>query len=78
MATKFGFISKLDFLQDWASSLIAGINPAIIHNIEKYYILKKVHYLSTIEGVEGDYLKFGVFTGSSFCHLFVAAASCLF
>jgi len=68
MATKFGFISKLDFLQDWASTLIAGINPAIIHNIEKYYILKKVHYLSTIEELEGDYLEFGVFTGSSFCH----------
>ena len=68
MATKFGFISKLEFLQTWASSLIAGINPAIIHNIEKYYILKKVFYLSAIENIEGDYLEFGVFTGSSFCH----------
>lgn len=68
MTTKFGFLSKLDFLQNLASSLIAGINPAIIHNIEKYYILKKVHYLSTIEQIEGDYLEFGVFTGSSFCH----------
>ena len=68
MATKFGFLSKLEFLQDWASSLIAGINPAVMHNIEKYYTLKKVHYLSAIEDVEGDYLEFGVFTGSSFCH----------
>lgn len=68
MATKFGFLSKFEFLQDWASTLIAGVNPAIIHNLEKYHILKKVHYLSTIEDVEGDYLEFGVFTGSSFCH----------
>lgn len=68
MATKFGFLSKLEFLQDWASALIAGVNPAIVHNLEKYHTLKKVHYLSTIEDVEGDYLEFGVFTGSSFCH----------
>lgn len=68
MATKFGLLSKLGFLQDWASSLIASINPAVMHNIEKYYTLKKVHYLSAIEDVEGDYLEFGVFTGSSFCH----------
>jgi len=68
MATKFGFLSKLEFLQDWASSLIAGVNPAIVHNLEKYHTLKKVHYLSAIEDVEGDYLEFGVFSGSSFCH----------
>ncbi len=68
MATKFGFLSKLDFLQNWASFFIAGINPAVIHNIEKYYIMKKVWYLSAIEAINGDYLEFGVFTGSSFCH----------
>lgn len=68
MATKFGFLAKLEFLQDWASAFIAGINPAIVHNLEKYHTLKKIHYLSAIEDVEGDYLEFGVFTGSSFCH----------
>ena len=68
MAGKFGFISKFEFLQDWASSIISGINPAITHNLEKYHALKKVHYLSAIEDVDGDYLEFGVFTGSSFCH----------
>jgi len=68
MTNKFGFLSKLEFLQDWVSALIAGLNPAVIHNIEKYYTLKKVHYLSAIENVQGDYLEFGVFTGSSFCH----------
>lgn len=68
MAGKFGFISKFEFLQDWASSIISGINPAITHNLEKYHALKKVHYLSAIEDMDGDYLEFGVFTGSSFCH----------
>lgn len=68
MSSKFGLLEKLEFLQSWASVLIANINPAIIHNLEKYYALKKVHYLSTIEEIDGDYLEFGVFTGSSFCH----------
>jgi hypothetical protein len=68
MATQFGFISKLNFLQNWLSYCLANINPAIIHNIEKYNVIKKVHYLSSIEDIEGDYLEFGVFTGSSFCH----------
>jgi len=68
MSTKFGILAKLDFLQSLASKMIAGINPAVIHNIEKYLMLKKVHYLSAIEEIEGDYLEFGVYTGSSFCH----------
>lgn len=68
MATKFGFLSKLNFLQDWVSIFLSKVNPAIIHNVEKYYIIKKVHYLSAIEDIEGDYLEFGVYTGSSFCH----------
>lgn len=66
--SQFGILSKLNFLQNWSSAIIARINPAIVHNLEKYSALKKVHYLSAIEGVEGDYLEFGVFTGSSFCH----------
>lgn len=68
MKSKFGFLSKLNFLQDFASYLISLLNCSIIHNLEKYYIIKKVHYLSSIENLEGDYLEFGIFTGSSFCH----------
>lgn len=68
MKSKFGILHKLNFLQDFASLFIAGINPAVTHNLEKYYALKKVHYLSAIEDLEGDYLEFGVFTGSSFAH----------
>jgi len=68
MSSKFGYLSQLTFLQNWSSVLIARINPAIMHNIEKYYAIKKVHYLSAIDDIEGDYLEFGVYTGSSFCH----------
>jgi len=68
MASKFGFISRLNFLQNWLSIFLARTNPAIIHNIEKYLVIKKVHYLSAIENIDGDYLEFGIFTGSSFCH----------
>ena len=68
MRSKFGFLSKLDFLQNITSSLLSGLNPAIVHNLEKYLALYKVHYLSAIEEIEGDYIEFGVYTGSSFCH----------
>lgn len=68
MASTFGILGKLEFLQVLASKLIAGVNPAVIHNVEKYSILKKVHYLTAVEHLEGDYLEFGVFTGSSFTH----------
>ena len=68
MSNKFGFLSKLDFLQNFASVFIASLNPAVVHNLEKYMALKKVHYLSSIEDIDGDYIEFGVYTGSSFCH----------
>ena len=68
MINKFRILEKLYFVQDSISWFISSLNPILIHNLEKYYILKKVHYLSAIENVEGDYLEFGVFTGSSFCH----------
>ena len=68
MAGKFGPLAKFEFLQDWASALMARIPPAVAHNLEKYHALKKVHYLTAIEELDGDYLEFGVYTGSSFCH----------
>ncbi len=68
MASSFGILGKLEFLQVIASKFVAGINPAVVHNIEKYSALKKAHYLTAVEHLEGDYLEFGVFTGSSFTH----------
>jgi O-methyltransferase len=68
MATQFGFLSQLEFLQDWLLSQIFGINPIVVHNLDNYHTLRKAHYLSAIDNVSGDYLEFGVFTGSSFFH----------
>lgn len=68
MTAPFGFLSKLTKLQDLASILIARINPAIIHNVDKYTAIKKSFYLSALEDIKGSYFEFGVFTGSSFCH----------
>jgi O-methyltransferase len=68
VATKFGLLAKLEFLQDWASIAVARMPSAVAHNLEKYHALKKVHYLAGMEDMEGDYLEFGVFTGSSLCH----------
>ncbi len=68
MTAPFGFLSKLTKLQDLTSILIARINPAIIHNVDKYTAIKKSFYLAALEDIKGNYLEFGVFTGSSFCH----------
>lgn len=76
MASEFGILARFEFLQSLASKFISTINPAVIHNLEKYYVLKKVHYLAAIENLEGDYLEFGVFTGSSFCHSIRCYKSC--
>jgi len=68
MASKFGILSRLNFLQNIVSYLISTLNPAIIHNVEKYWAIKKTVYLNSLEQQEGDYVEFGVYTGSSFCH----------
>jgi len=68
LSSQFGFLSKLSFLQTWASNLIAMIPPAVAHNLSKYQVLNKVHYLAAVDDTPGDYLEFGVFQGSSLCH----------
>lgn len=50
------------------SSFISYVNPVVVHNLEKYYVIKKAFYLSSIEDIEGHYIEFGVFEGSSFSH----------
>jgi hypothetical protein len=66
--SKFGILAKLDFLQKFLSSFISSINPAVIHNVEKYWAIKKTVYLNSLEQQLGDYVEFGVYKGSSFCH----------
>jgi len=62
----FNFISRLYFLQNMLGCIVASvIPPFFVHNLAKYFAIKKAFYLSDIENIEGDYLEFGVFTGSS-------------
>lgn len=68
MNSQFGFLASFEFLQNLASIFFANLNPAIIHNLEKYAAIKKVMYLTGIEELDGDYLEFGTFTGSSISH----------
>ena len=68
MSFRFGLLPRLTFLQDLASIFIANLNPDVIHNLGKYMAIKKIHHLSAVEEIEGDYLEFGIYTGSSFCH----------
>jgi hypothetical protein len=68
MTTGFGFLSKLNFLQDLVSAGIASLNPMVFHTIEKYVVLSKLFFFAAVENIQGDYLEFGVYKGSSLCH----------
>ncbi len=68
MLEKFSSIARSSFMQNLASFCISKIDPVIVHNIEKYLLLSKIFYYTAIEDIEGDYLEFGVYTGSSFSH----------
>ena len=69
MANKDPFgISKLNIFQDLISNLLNLLPYTLEHNSGKYMAIRKAHYLTSIDGIEGDYLEFGVFTGSSFAH----------
>lgn len=58
-------LKHFSFFQNLASSLIASVSPVIEHNIGKYTAIKKAFYLTALENLDGDYLEFGVFTGSA-------------
>ncbi|GHT44381.1 hypothetical protein FACS189454_01570 [Planctomycetales bacterium] len=64
----FGFISRSAFLQNCVSTFVNIAPFPTIHNVAKYVAITKAFYYTLIEDVQGDYLEFGVFTGSSFCH----------
>jgi O-methyltransferase len=59
------FFKSFFFLQNLAAWLCSKIPPTIEHNLAKYTALRKAFYLTALDGTIGDYLEFGVFTGSS-------------
>ena len=54
------------FIQNFVSSIVALIHPYIGGTISKYSAIRKVFYITAQDDTLGDYLEFGVFTGSSF------------
>ncbi len=67
MSKKLFDILKSTFVfQDFLSWMKTSIPMVLEHNLGKYDALKKAFYLTALENLEGDYLEFGIFTGSSF------------
>ena len=60
------FIKNNLFIQNLFSSLIALIHPFLENTLSKYTAIKKAMFLNYTDNTSGDYLEFGVFTGSSF------------
>ena len=54
------------FIQNFVSSIVAFIHPYLEATISKYSGIRKAFYITAQDDTLGDYLEFGVFTGSSF------------
>lgn len=53
-------------LQNAASWALSRVPLFVDHNVAKYVSLRRAFAMTALDGVEGDYLEFGVFTGASF------------
>lgn len=60
------FLKSNLFFQNIVSWIVTKIPVVLEHNLGKYNAIKKAFYLTALDKLEGDYLEFGVFTGSSF------------
>ena len=60
------FIKKNLFIQNFVASIFSLLPPYLENSIAKYSAIKKSFYLTAHDATFGDYLEFGVFTGSSF------------
>ncbi len=54
------------FIQNFVSSIVALIHPYFENTVAKYTAIKKAFFITAHDDTLGDYLEFGVFTGSSF------------
>ncbi len=54
------------FIQNFFSSLVVLMHPFLENTLSKYTAIKKAMFLNYHDNTIGDYLEFGVFTGSSF------------
>lgn len=62
----WGLLKRSFVLQNITSWFATRTPPVFEHNVGKYLAIKKAFYLTALEQLGGDYLEFGVFTGSSF------------
>ena len=60
------FIKNNLFIQNFFSSFIVLIHPFLENTLSKYTAIKKAMFMNYHDNTLGDYLEFGVFTGSSF------------
>lgn len=70
---RFGMIALLKsahFLQTLVVKLLNRMPYLVEHNVMKVHAIKKAMYFANVEGVEGDYLEFGMFEGTSFIAAF--------
>tara|TARA_B100001250_G_scaffold286226_1_gene248236 strand:+ start:1442 stop:2104 length:663 start_codon:yes stop_codon:yes gene_type:complete len=61
-------IANLQILHKIYSKLVIFFPIFLIHNNAKYITIKKVFFNLWIDGIKGDCIEFGIFTGSSFRH----------
>lgn len=54
------------FIQNFVASIISLIPPYLENSLAKYMALKKAFYITAHDKTGGNYMEFGVFTGSSF------------
>lgn len=60
------FLKKNLFIQNFVGTLISFLPPYLENTISKYEAIKKAFFITAHDDTFGDYLEFGVFTGSSF------------
>ena len=60
------FLKNNLFIQNFAANLVSNISPFLENTLAKYSAIKKALYITGHERIIGNYLEFGVFTGSSF------------
>src|SRR5437868_15256470 len=76
-ASAFNVMKNAYRLQELVIKITASRHPAVEHSLEKVSGLKRAFHFVNHEGVEGDYVEFGMFEGASFigalhCHLATA------
>ncbi len=61
----FELAKRSYWLQTLVVRWVSALHPAIEHNVQKTQAIKKAFYFAFLEQVEGDYLEFGTFEGTS-------------